>query len=430
MLSADTISNVCSADGGGNGGNLTELLNHAVAILSCDTTPATLLGLDVATGAVLWTHPLRDTSTDPTTTDAAGASTAETVLPGPGSHVYLLDVTRVPATGLAAAYTTRTITALDEHSGDQSWTQPLEAEDRQDSGNGGTVLETPGPGDGATQVLVILDEYSSFDAATGKPLWRRATPDNQPTYVGYNLALSTAPSDTGDATNLTATNLATGKPAWSTALANGQSAVTSDSGSYTGQLAGHTYWTFAATGYDTFDVLTGKHTGHAVYPARVDAHPSHPHIHRRLRRRDAAPVPHRQLVAARLVSVRSRDHTGRHVRQSAARPGRQRHADPRHGRRLHPATRRHRRQQRRPERPERRAAARGKRHPRTRPAELSCCRQAGVPPTRLSRTPSGTRSVRHLDREATAVDTRIANVDGGNTTQEQLVAPAPSPSLP
>ena len=85
VLSADTISDVCAADGGGNGGNLTELLDHAVAVLTCDASPATIIGLDVPTGAVLWTHPLTDASTDPTTTDAAGASTTETVLPGPGA---------------------------------------------------------------------------------------------------------------------------------------------------------------------------------------------------------------------------------------------------------------------------------------------------------------------------------------------------------
>lgn len=262
VLSPGTINNVCGANGSDQGA-LGELLDGGTAILTCSGTTDQLVGLDVPTGAVLWTHPIADTSAD--AGNNTSPTTTESLATGPGRHAYLLDITDTPASGLDSEYFTRRLTALDARTGATSWTQPLEPEDKQDSNSQATVTEAPGPSAGTTQVLVTLDEYSAFDATTGKPAWRIATPDTEPTYVGYNLALSTAPSDSSDATDLVATNLAASRPAWTDELPSNQTTISSGA-NYTSQVVGHTYWTFADTGYDTFDIVTGKHTGHAVYP--------------------------------------------------------------------------------------------------------------------------------------------------------------------
>jgi outer membrane protein assembly factor BamB len=264
-LTADTISNLCapgSAAGSVNG-QIAEIISGGIAVLNCNDH---LAAVQVSTGAALWTRQLADTSTSPTDSSSSGPTTAESILTGRSSHVYLLATTAVPASGLAAGYITRTITALDARTGNRLWSQPLEADDRDDNTSTGTAVETPGPTDGATQVLVTLDGYSAFDADSGKPEWRAKQPDNNSTYVGYNLALgmdtSSAPENT---TDLIATDLSTGKITWTDHLADGQTTVSSGS-NYTGQLVGHTYWTFSDTGYDAFNVLTGQQTGHAVYP--------------------------------------------------------------------------------------------------------------------------------------------------------------------
>ena len=267
VLSSDTVTNLCTATANtsASSGQVAELLTGGVAILNCTDG---LTAVDVPTGSVLWTRALASSANAATDSTDAGPTTTETLLSnsGGGRNVYLLAMTTVPASGLADGYITRTITALDPHTGTQSWTQPLEPEDKQDTTSDGSALETPGPMDGSTQVIVNLDAYSAFDAASGKPEWRTAKPDTNPTYVGYNLALSTdssnSPEDTFD---LIATNLATGKTSWTDQLADSQSVLASSSG-FTGQLVGHTYWTFSDTGYDTFNILTGQQTGHALFP--------------------------------------------------------------------------------------------------------------------------------------------------------------------
>ena len=111
-------------------------------------------------------------------------------------------------------------------------------------------------------MLVHVDDYSAFDADTGQPLWRLPKLDDRNTYVGYNLELATS------ATTMVATNVTTGKVAWTTQLAT-NATVFSEDDAYSAriQIVGSSYWVFGVHGYDVFDLLTGKQTDHAIYPA-------------------------------------------------------------------------------------------------------------------------------------------------------------------
>jgi len=253
------------SDGDEGSGEIKQLLPNGLALVACGASGSgdSVGVIDEASGSMLWTHAIGDSKDDGYGgTGAANAGTVSYRLDGAGQNVYLLDVTTVAPSGLKAGYLTRTVTALDARTGQTVWTKPLEPEDREGTETSGTALETPGPSDGQVQVLIHLTGYSSFDAATGTPLWRAPELPSDATYVGYNLAIR-VDARYGGVYHLVATDVSTGKQAWSLQVEANTAIAASDPLT---ERVGHTYWYFGSSGFDAVDLLTGKQTKHVLYP--------------------------------------------------------------------------------------------------------------------------------------------------------------------
>jgi outer membrane protein assembly factor BamB len=122
--SADTTSNAEA--------KILQVRHSGIVLVQCTMSPdAKLVALDARAHQVLWNIDLAQGGDYSDDTDG--------VLQGDGSRVYLLTVTDHPADGLQAEYFTRTVTALDEQTGAQSWTQPLEPNDKESNNTEGTV---------------------------------------------------------------------------------------------------------------------------------------------------------------------------------------------------------------------------------------------------------------------------------------------------
>jgi len=236
--------------------------------VTCSDPINALIAVDLVHGADLWSHPLQ--SVDPN----AGSdqdTVSDHVLGVGDQNAYVLTVTNVAATGLKDAYVTRTISAVDIQTGTTAWTQPLAPDDRQDGSTDGTVTETPGPTAGQREVVVALsgiDDNSAFDAGTGHPLWRvpdlasLVGSDATVQFVGYNLALFTSEDDNGTP-QLGAVDVATGKTRWVRSSDGTSVSLQSDEKT---DLVGTQFWFIDEKGADAYDISSGAHTVHKLFP--------------------------------------------------------------------------------------------------------------------------------------------------------------------
>lgn len=248
------------------------ITSHGVVVVSCSQPVNALIAVDLAHGTDLWNHPLQ--SVDPN----AGSSqdTVGEYLLGVGDqNAYILTVTSVAATGLKDAYVTRTVSAVNIQTGGTAWTQPLAPNDRQDSNTDGRITETPGPTAGHREVVVALGgmaDNSAFDADTGHPLWRvpdlNSLVDSNAAvqFVAYNLALFTDEDDNGQP-ELGAVDVATGKTRWVQSSDGTSVSLDSD---VTSELVGSQFWFIGKTGVDAYDVGSGEHTVHKLFPTSFD----------------------------------------------------------------------------------------------------------------------------------------------------------------
>jgi hypothetical protein len=253
-------------------GQPTAITSHGVVIVTCSQPINALIAVNLVRGTDLWNHPLQ--SVEPN----AGSSqdTSGEYLLGVGDqNAYVLTVTNVAATGLKDAYVTRTISAITIQTGDTAWTQPLASDNRQDNSTGGTITETPGPTAGHREVVVALggiDDHSAYDAGTGHPLWRvpdltsLVDPNATVQFVANNLALFTDADGNGQ-TQLGAVDVATGKTSWTQSI-DGTN-VSWDS-SVKSELVGSQFWFIGHTGVDAYDLASGKHTVHKLFPTSFD----------------------------------------------------------------------------------------------------------------------------------------------------------------
>lgn len=266
VLSAEQMNTAC---GGGNQGQLEEVLPNGTAVLHCSDEAGDDLGLAAVvarTDNVLWTR------TDlPGSTDSVdkGNGISEIQLSGGGSYLYFLHIADHPAQGLKEEYYTRAVTAVEVTTGKDVWTRPLERADRQDNNIEGSIDEQNVTGRRKVAVVKV-DQYTGFDADTGSLLLERAdlatASSNNPFLAGFDRTLDVVANDNGQSA-LICTDLQTGKRTWSTPVNNesGNIGDTDDS-----ELDGSTYWFLNNGTMDGFDMLTGKHVAHSALPASFE----------------------------------------------------------------------------------------------------------------------------------------------------------------
>ena len=237
---------------GSSSGSIMGVLPGAVAIISCG---AQVAGYDLNTSQTLWQEPI---GADPSASgDGAPAITVALA----GQHIYAFETDTVAADGLIAAYTTAHLTSYNPKTGQPAWSQPLEPGNKTIDTSSAKVIEIPAKTDGQTQTIVSLSDADiALDSASGVQQWTRAPLDQSVTYLGSDLGLKV---DTGDPVVLTALDNATGRQVWQQSYPSADVALTSQN---IPELVGHTIWFFATTGYDTFDLSTGAHTAHVLYP--------------------------------------------------------------------------------------------------------------------------------------------------------------------
>jgi outer membrane protein assembly factor BamB len=241
-------------------GSILSVLPGAVALISCG---AEVAGYDLNAGQVMWQQPF-GTGTSTPSDDAAKITVVYAT-----QHIYEFETDTVPADGLIAAYTTAKLTAYDIRTGQLAWSYPLEPDNKQIDASDAGVIEIPAKLDGQLETVVSLSGPNigadvgleiGLDSATGSQRWRRAPLEEGVTYLGGKLALQVG---TSDPIVLTALDTATARQVWQQAY-TASDVVLADG--VVPQLQGHTIWFFATTGYDTFDLATGKHTAHVLYP--------------------------------------------------------------------------------------------------------------------------------------------------------------------
>lgn len=241
-------------------GSIINVLPGAVALISCG---AEVAGYDLNAGQVMWQQPF-GTGTSTSSDDAAKITVVYA-----SQHIYEFETDTVPADGLIAAYTTAHLTSYDTETGQLAWSHPLEPGNKKIDVSDAKVIEIPAKADGHLESIVSLSGVNigagtgldiGLDSATGDQLWKRAPLEQGVTYLGDNLALQV---DTSDPIVLTALDIATGRQVWQQTYATSDVVLTEG---VTLELVGHTVWFFATTGYDTFDLATGKHTAHVLYP--------------------------------------------------------------------------------------------------------------------------------------------------------------------
>jgi serine/threonine protein kinase len=279
VLSDTQVSGACSGNGtpntastdsigsGSSGpGQIDEILPDGTTLIDCSDengTANSVAAVDAGTGSVIWTRDIPGTQAS--VDDGEGEQAV--LLSGGGKYIYLLRVTDHPAVGLHDEFRTRSVTAIDAHSGTDVWTQPLEKADRTDSNVTGTVSEQASTTTGQASVIVNVDDYSAYDRATGKPMWERpdlSTSDSSnPLLAGYGRSLDVVQDDNGD-DQVVCTDLASGKRVWTTPANSDNDSMTSDGYQ---ELDGSTYWFFSDAGYDAYDLLSGKHNAHGDFPS-------------------------------------------------------------------------------------------------------------------------------------------------------------------
>ena len=236
-----------------------QIRQSGVVLVQCTMdSDVKLVAVDARAHAVLWNIDLAQGGDNSDDTNG--------VLEGGSAHVYLVTVTDHPADGLQAEYFTRTVTALDEQTGTQVWTQPLEPNDKESYNPSGNVNEGPTADEAATVALVNVDDYSAFDANAGTPLWR--VPELDPmdrfddsTYAAFGRTMSTTWNN-NDNVLLNGVDLGTGKIEWTSPA---DTMASSGSGEPWG-MDGESMWWIYEGGYDAWDVKTGEHTAHGVIP--------------------------------------------------------------------------------------------------------------------------------------------------------------------
>jgi hypothetical protein len=265
-LSSDDLNAAC--DGAAS---IQQLLPGAVALLACTDSDGNSNGaaaVDIRTGAVRWTRP--DIPGSAGSSDV-GDGVSDILLSGGGRYLYVLTVTDHPADGLKEEYWTRTVTAVDVATGKDTWTAPLERHDRTDSNVSGSVTEEALP-DGGTAAVVNVDDYSGYDATTGKLLWERpdlsTATSNDPILAGYDRTLDTVSDDNGNQW-LVCVDLQTGKRAWRTRI-SGDSGNIGDNSNV--ELDGTTFWFLNDGAADGFDLVTGKRVAHSSVPKSFDTY--------------------------------------------------------------------------------------------------------------------------------------------------------------
>ena len=221
-----------------------QLLAGGKALLTCK---GGVLGLDLFSGQVLWQR-----------ASAASESIGEALVLGQ-DHLFVVQSTDHPASGLVAEFVTREISAIDLKTGADSWTQPLEEavpKSERDTNLQPTVTITETPSSPASSdkvVAVQLTRFSAFDAATGTPQWD--APEVKGTYVGLGISLDTSGNDGPGWTGYDAKS---GKVLW-------QKQVPEVGGSAT-VLEGTTIWQMGSTGVLGVDALTGRMLLSRLYP--------------------------------------------------------------------------------------------------------------------------------------------------------------------
>ncbi|MDQ1743360.1 MAG: hypothetical protein QOE23_1699, partial [Pseudonocardiales bacterium] len=132
--------------------------------------------------------------------------------------------------------------------------------------------EVPGPTAGQREVVVALGGNSAFDAGNGHPLWR--VPDlnslvdsnTSVQFVAYNLALFSGEDDNGHQ-QWGAVDVATGKTRWAREVDETSISPRSD---VPLQLVGSQLWYISGSGVDAYDLLSGDHTVHKLFPTSFD----------------------------------------------------------------------------------------------------------------------------------------------------------------
>jgi outer membrane protein assembly factor BamB len=177
-------------------------------------------------------------------------------------HLFVVQTTTFAAEGLNAAFVSRSLTAVDLHTGNESWTTPLEEDipkaDRPSSDEA-TVVEGPS-GDAAhpAEVIVSLGEVTAFDQQTGARIWVRPANKFTDSYLGYGLNVNF------DGTTWTATTVRTGKPVWT------KTVPAVDAG--TPYLIDTAIWAIGSSGVLSVDVRTGQLLLNRVYPKEWSEH--------------------------------------------------------------------------------------------------------------------------------------------------------------
>ena len=236
-----------------------QIRQSGVVLVQCTMdSDVKLVAVDARAHAVLWNIDLAQGGDYSDNTDG--------VLEGGDAHVYLVTVTDHPADGLQAEYFTRAVTAFDEQTGTQVWTQPLEPNDKESDNPSGSVYEGPTADGAATVAVVNVDDYSAFDDTVGTPLWRVPGLDpmdrfDDSTYAAFGRTISTT-SDNNDNVQLNGVDLGTGKIEWTSPV---DTQWSSASGEPWG-MDGDSMWWIYEGGYDAWDVKTGKQTAHGVIP--------------------------------------------------------------------------------------------------------------------------------------------------------------------
>jgi outer membrane protein assembly factor BamB len=243
-------------------GSITSVLPGGIAILACGTEVA---GYDLRAGQILWQ---KSFGTDP---NASGDDAAKITVVYATQHIYELETDTVPADGLIAAYTTAHITAYNARSGEIAWSRPLEPGNKKIDISDAKVIEIPAKADGRLDTIVSLGGANigdavgldiGLDSATGASLWHREPLVAEVSYLGDNIALQV---EVSDPIVLTALDTATGRQAWRQTYPTADLVIAGNTPTQP-ELIGHTIWFFGTTGYDTFDLTTGSHTAHVLYP--------------------------------------------------------------------------------------------------------------------------------------------------------------------
>lgn len=251
VFTSDQANLACSStfpngtDNGNSGVSRLDLLAGGKALLTCQ---GGVLGLDLFSGQVMWER-----------SDGATEGVGEVLVLG-SAHLFVVQSTDHPASGLDAEYVTREVSAIDLNTGTSSWAQPLEDVVPKSDRNTNlkpnvSVTETPASSVNSAMVVVVqLARYSAFDAASGAQLWD--APEIKGSYVGLGVSLDTQPTSGGP--GWTGYDARSGRVLWQKQVP--------DVGGNTSVLEGTTIWQVGSSGVLGIDATTGRMLLNRLYP--------------------------------------------------------------------------------------------------------------------------------------------------------------------